>query len=97
MQRNDSNSTGSMKQLYFLHIPKTAGRFVKENIASELSKNNINSYTNTHFPHDVDLTRQVYIAGHFGTYPIETIDNIDVACIVRNPIDAYENIANTTM
>jgi hypothetical protein len=88
MQCNDSNSTGSMKQLYFLHIPKTAGRFVKENIALCLSKNNISSYTNTYFPHGVDLKKQTYIAGHFGTYPIETIENIDVACIVRNPIDA---------
>lgn len=77
-----------MKQLYFLHIPKTAGRFVKENIASCLSENNISNYTNTYFPHSVDLNKQAYIAGHFGTYPIETLENIDVACIVRNPIDA---------
>lgn len=77
-----------MKQLYFLHIPKTAGRFVKENIALFLRENNISSYINTYFPHGVDLKKQAYIAGHFGTYPIDTIKDIDVACIVRNPIDA---------
>jgi len=88
MQCNDSNSIGSMKQLYFLHIPKTAGRFVKENIALSLRENNISSYINTYFPHGVDLKKQAYIAGHFGTYPIDTIQDIDVACIVRNPIDA---------
>ena len=77
-----------MKQLYFLHIPKTAGRFVKENIRAALYKNEIPSYTNTHYPHNVDLNQQAYIAGHFGTYPIEVVDGIDVACIVRHPIDA---------
>lgn len=77
-----------MKQLYFLHIPKTAGRFVKENIRSVLYKNEIPSYTNTHYPHNVDLNGQAYIAGHFGTYPIDVVNDIDVACIVRHPIDA---------
>ena len=77
-----------MKQLYFLHIPKTAGRFVKENISKVLRENNISSYTNTYFPHGVDLTKQSYIAGHFGTYPIELLEDVDVACIVRHPVDA---------
>ena len=77
-----------MKQLYFLHIPKTAGRFVKENIKATLAKHSIDNYTNTHYPHNVDLNEQVYIAGHFGTYPIDIVKDIDVACIVRNPIDA---------
>jgi hypothetical protein len=77
-----------MKQLYFLHIPKTAGRFVKENIRKTLNDSHISSYTNTHYPHNVDLNDQAYIAGHFGTYPIEVIKDLDVACIVRHPIDA---------
>jgi hypothetical protein len=77
-----------VKQLYFLHIPKTAGRFVKENIRATLNKYKINSYTNTHYPHNVDLNDQAYIAGHFGTYPINVVKDLDVACIVRNPIDA---------
>jgi hypothetical protein len=77
-----------MKQLYFLHIPKTAGRFVKENIRTTLYANDINSYTNTHYPHNVNLNDQAYIAGHFGTYPIDVVKDIEVACIVRHPVDA---------
>ncbi len=73
-----------MKQLYFLHIPKTAGRFVKENIRTTLYANDINSYTNTHYPHNVNLNDQSYIAGHFGTYPIDVVKDIEVACIVRH-------------
>ncbi len=33
-----------MKQLYFLHIPKTAGQFITEAIRLALEKNNINDY-----------------------------------------------------
>jgi hypothetical protein len=78
-----------MKQLYFLHIPKTGGNFLNNAICPELDKINLSHYTTSStFPHTVDFSKQIYIAGHWGTYPIKLLPNIDTACLIRNPIDA---------
>jgi hypothetical protein len=76
-----------MKSLYFLHIPKTMGLFVQESITPILSKNNIPFYTNNQQPHDVDFTQNAFIGCHIGRYPIENVPGIDVAVMVRNPVD----------
>lgn len=83
-----------MKKLYFLHIPKTAGQTVESVIKKELNKFNIPHYVSTHFPQDSDLTREVYIAGHMGTYPINKFKDLSVACLLRNPIEARVSYFN---
>ena len=77
-----------MKQLYFLHIPKTAGKFVGACVKKALENTDKRFYISTHYPNDFDISNKSYISGHFGTYPIDKVPSIDVACILRNPIDA---------
>lgn len=78
-----------MKQLYFLHIPKTAGQFITEAIRLALEKNNINDYFiyNGAFVSKEKLKSCVYIGSHFGTYPIEIIPEIDTVTVLRDPVE----------
>lgn len=84
----------SLKQLYFLHIPKTAGRYISENIKESLDKHNISHHITNHFPNNNNFVNKSYISMHAGTYPIEKISDLDVATIVRNPIDARVSYFN---
>jgi hypothetical protein len=82
------NQEGSLKQLYFLHIPKTAGKYVSANIKKSLDKNNIPYYISTHYPNNKNFVNKAYISMHAGTYPIDLIDSLDVAVVVRHPVEA---------
>jgi hypothetical protein len=82
------------KRLYFLHIPKTAGRSLSSELKSELDKNDISSYISTQYPNEYPISDEIYISGHFGTYPIEKFTGISVSCLVRNPIEARVSYFN---
>jgi hypothetical protein len=77
-----------MKQLYFLHIPKTAGKHVSKCIKKSLDENNLKYYISTHFPNYNNFEDKVYVSIHAGTYPILKNPNMDVATIIRNPVEA---------
>jgi hypothetical protein len=84
----------SLKQLYFLHIPKTAGKFISHNIKNSIN-NNILSYVSTHYPNSNEfLDSKIYISAHGGTYPIEFLKGVDTATIVREPIEARASYFN---
>ena len=83
-----------MKQLYFLHIPKTAGKFVGKCVRDSLSETDLRIYISTHYPNEFNVFDKAYVSGHFGTYPIEKNPSMDVACLLRNPIDARVSYFN---
>lgn len=89
-----SYEEGRLKQLYFLHIPKTAGKYVSENIKRSLDANDISYYISTHHPNNNNFTKKVYTSIHAGTYPIDMVPNIDVATIIRNPVEARVSYFN---
>ena len=78
-----------MKQLYFLHIPKTAGQFITESIRESLEKAGIENYFiyNGSFVSQERLKNSIYIGSHFGTYPMDIIDSIDTFTILRDPVE----------
>jgi len=78
-----------MKNIYFLHIPKTAGTFIDSAIIKGLDKKNIPHYANksSEFPHKINFEEVRYISGHFGTYPIKNSSYLDFFTILRNPLD----------
>lgn len=78
-----------MKQLYFLHIPKTAGQFITEAIRDGLEKNGIDNYFiyNGAFASDLRLKESIYIGSHFGTYPLDLINDIDTVTVLRDPVE----------
>ena len=81
-------------RLYFLHIPKTAGQGLSSELKLQLNKNNISTYTTTHYPNGYPISNEVYISGHLGTYPIEKFPGISTSCLVRNPIEARVSYFN---
>jgi uncharacterized protein YneR len=84
-----------MKQLYFLHIPKTAGKFISNSIFSSIPEHSQSLYISTHFPNNKEFIKdKIYISAHAGTYIPETIKDIDVATIVRHPVYARASYFN---
>jgi hypothetical protein len=58
-----------MKQLYFLHIPKTAGKFISASIQKSIPEYQNLLYISTHFPNNNEfLSSKIYISAHDGTY-----------------------------
>lgn len=75
------------KQLYFLHIPKTAGMTVGVNFAQFLITNNLPKYPPSPPPHSDVSSEYAFIQGHLGRYPISKLENLSVATVVRDPLD----------
>jgi hypothetical protein len=84
----------SLKQLYFLHIPKTAGRFVSENILNSVNNKDCCYFTTGYQNNSEGLESKIYISAHSGTYPIDLLKNIDVATVVRDPVSARASYFN---
>ena len=74
------------KKLYFLHIPKTGGMSIVNNIKDQLKENNVKSFIFHDEEYD-GLNKYTYIQGHIGTYPINNLTNIDTISILRDPIE----------
>lgn len=82
------------KQLYFLHIPKTAGKFISHNIKKSLSNESL-YYISTHYPNSKEfLKNKIYISAHAGTFIIDELPGVDVATILRDPISAKASYFN---
>ena len=82
------------KQLYFLHIPKTAGKFISNNIKNSIN-NDALSYISTDYPNNNEfLKSKIYISAHAGRYPIDYLENPDVATLVREPTIARASYFN---
>ena len=74
-------------KLYFLHIPKNGGTTMIKTISTALKFAGVKHYTNSIPPHSDDLNDNVFLSGHFGTYPIDKLNGFDVACIFRDPVE----------
>jgi len=76
-----------MNSLYFLHIPKTGGTSIMANVVTNAGVQNLNMLLNPGPPFNKDLSEYNYIQAHLGTYPINKISNLSVACMLRDPVD----------
>jgi hypothetical protein len=74
------------KKLYFLHVHKNAGQTVIKTISTALRFANIKHYSNSIPPHTENLNDNIFLAGHFGTYPIESLSGFSTACVFRDPL-----------
>jgi hypothetical protein len=80
------------KSLYLFHIPKCGGMAINLMIYDKLNLNNLEWYPNkrpiiNQSVSNIDFDNFIYIQGHLGTFPIGRTNNLDVACILRNPVD----------
>lgn len=77
----------NLDKMYFLHIPKNGGTTIIKTISTALKFAGIKNYTNSIPPHSDSLNDNVFLSGHFGTYPIEYLDNFQISCIFREPAE----------
>jgi hypothetical protein len=75
------------KSLYFLHIPKNGGTSVNKQIEQSLIENGLTKYPPGSPPHPHSFEGYDYITGHFARYPVDKVKDLDIACLVRNPVD----------
>lgn len=88
-----------MNQLYFLHIPKTAGSFINYSVSDKLNKYGIKNYAHqvsSNFPHTIDFDKTAFLGGHFGASPLIFNPNFYVACLLRNPLERSISYFNFT-
>lgn len=57
------------------------------NVAMNAGARNLNMLLNPAPPFNKDLSEYNYIQAHIGTYPINKINNLSVACMLRDPVD----------
>lgn len=79
---------GEHSSIYHLHIPRTGGIYVKNQM---LQKYPGNQAFATHYS-EIDLEKlkdYKYVSGHFGITPIEYLENPLVFTIFRNPVDRF--------
>lgn len=76
--------------VYFLHIPRTSGTYISNNVLPHLISAGIPHFVSNRTPLYVDQVKNSqYVSGHFGTLPIELMDNPTVYSIVRDPVERY--------
>jgi len=72
------------KTLYMLHIPKTGGMSVQL-LAQALLEQELPVYP--HLPGRPAYTDYAYLQGHFGTQPLDRHPEIELATVVRDPVE----------
>lgn len=81
--------------IYHLHIPRTAGVFLRTHLLHEFANKD---YFATHYQQleTKSLISKVYVGGHFGITPITHMNKPMVFTILRNPIERFISYAKYT-
>ncbi len=86
---------GNYSSIYHLHIPRTAGVFLRNHLLQEFHGKE--SFATHYDPIDTNsLKEKHYVGGHFGTSPISYMENPLVFTVLRNPIDRFISYAKYT-
>jgi hypothetical protein len=76
--------------IYHLHIPRTSGVYIRNNIVPHLISKNIPHFASNRTKIDVEhIAKSKFVIGHFGRMPLEYMDFPKVFCLIRDPIERY--------
>lgn len=79
---------GNHSSIYHLHIPRTAGIFIKNHLKDVFADKKIFATHNQ--PIDDDFIKDsFYVGGHFARYPIDKMNNPLVFTVLRNPVERF--------
>jgi cell fate (sporulation/competence/biofilm development) regulator YlbF (YheA/YmcA/DUF963 family) len=83
--------------VYHLHIPRTAGIYLSNNVLPHLISGGVEHFSSNRSiidPEKIKASR--YVAGHFGLMPLDFMDQPEVFTVVRNPVDRFISYFNYT-
>ena len=79
---------GNHSSIYHLHIPRTAGIFIKNHLKDVFSDRQIFATHNKPID-DKYLKNSYYVGGHFSGYPINVMNNPTVFTVLRDPVERF--------
>lgn len=76
--------------IYHLHIPRTSGIYVKNNVLPHLISGGVEHFISNRTEIKVDkIKSSKFVGGHFGLMPLDYMDNPDVFCLLRDPVERF--------
>jgi hypothetical protein len=76
--------------IYHLHIPRTSGIYVKNNVLPHLITGGVPHFVSNRTHIDIDkISNSKFVGGHFGLMPLDYMDNPEIFTVLRNPVDRF--------
>ena len=76
--------------IYHLHIPRTSGIYIKNNVLPHLITGGVPHFISNRTHIDPDkISNSKFVGGHFGLMPLDYMNSPEVFTIIRNPIDRF--------
>ena len=76
--------------IYHLHIPRTSGVYIKNNIVPDLISKKIPHFASNRTKIDIEtISKSKLVIGHFGRMPLKYMDSPKVFCLLRDPVERY--------
>jgi hypothetical protein len=76
--------------IYHLHIPRTSGIYIKNNVIPHLISNGVEHFISNRSRIDVEKIKQSkFVGGHFGLMPLDYMENPEIFTIVRDPVERF--------
>ena len=76
--------------IYHLHIPRTSGIYVKQNVLPHLITNKVEHFVSNRTSIDKNkIKNSEFVGGHFGLMPLNYMQYPETFCIVRHPVERF--------
>lgn len=76
--------------IYHLHIPRTSGIYIKNNVIPHLISNGVEHFISNRNKIDVEKIKQSkFVGGHFGLMPLDYMESPEIFTIVRDPVERF--------
>lgn len=83
--------------IYYLHIPRTAGIYLNNNVLPHLISGGVEHFASNRSHIDSEkIKKSEYVAGHFGLTPIELMESPKVFTTLRDPVERFISYFNYT-
>ena len=79
-----------MSSIYYLHIPRTSGTYIKNNVIPHLKSNGVKHFASNRTKIEIEnIKESQFVCGHFGLMPLDYMKNPEVFTIIRNPVERF--------
>lgn len=76
--------------IYHLHVPRTSGTYIKNNVLPHLITGGVEHFASNRSYIDTNLIKNSkFVIGHFGLMPLDYMNDPEVFCILRDPVERF--------